>query len=66
MPRSARVGVRANEFEHFFDRQAAGLGHAGRLEFGVVQADVRVEAAAGGGDGVGGHGALVARPFCVR
>ena len=39
----------------FSDAEVAGLGDAGGLQLGVVHADVGIQAAAGGGDGIGGH-----------
>ena len=50
------VSVLADEFAHLVLAQAAGFGDARGLEFGVARADVGVEAAAGGGHGVGGDG----------
>ena len=43
-----------DEFAHLFEAQAAGLGNAVGLDAGVLGADMRVEAAAGGRNGVCG------------
>ena len=46
--------------------QIPGLRHARRLKLGITQADVRVQAAAGGGHGVGGNRVAGGRLFSVR
>ena len=43
-------GVLRHDCPHLFQRKTAGLGNAGRLELGILQAD----------------GALVANPYWVR
>jgi hypothetical protein len=50
----AALGDAGDELFHLGGRDAAGFGYAGDLGFGVGDGDFRVEAAAGGGEGVGG------------
>src|ERR1019366_92339 len=52
----AIVGMLGDERGNFFEREAAGFRNARGLELCVGHTDVRVEAAAGGRDGVGGDG----------
>ena len=51
-----RVRVITNAFDDNFWIQAASLGDAGDLDFGIANTDVRVEPAAGRGYSVGGNG----------
>ena len=64
--RRLRGSVCSRSMAIAFDGKIARPRHAGGLEFGVRDADVRIEAAAGARHGVGRHGCIAAKPFFSR
>ena len=54
-------GVLPDKCAHLIERNAARFCHARDLQLGIARTDVRVEAAARGSYGIGGHGIVRAQ-----